>query len=104
MTNLENTKIVIFVMAVAILASTALIVNPGKIAYAQGNLTAVVDTDGFIKILKAKHPALAALAGDEDRDLIAKIKGLDAKEAVKTAIALNIIRQLQQYKQVDETP
>jgi hypothetical protein len=57
MTNLKNTKIVIFVMAAAILASTALIVNPAKIAYAQGNLTAVVDTDGFIKILKAKHPS-----------------------------------------------
>ena len=91
-------------LAAAILARTALIVNPGKIAYAQGNVTAVVDTDGFIKILKAKHPALSALAGDEDRDLLTNIKALDAKEAMKIAIALNIIRQLQQYKAVDEAP
>lgn len=32
------------------------------------------------------------------------IKILEVKEAVKTALALNIIRLLQQYKQVDEAP
>jgi hypothetical protein len=80
-------------------------VNPGKIAYAQANVTATFDADGLIKILKAKHPILAALTGDENRDLVIKIiKGLDAKEAVKASIALNIIRQLQQYKAIDEVP
>jgi hypothetical protein len=92
-----------FVFAASILASTALVVNPTKIAYAQGNVTAtvVVDADGIIKALKAKHPVLAALAGEEDKDLVIKIKALDAKEAVKAALALNIIRELQQYKAID---
>ena len=92
-----------FVFAASILASTALVVNPTKIAYAQGNVTttAVVDADGIIKALKAKHPVLAALAGEEDKDLLIKIKALDAKEAVKAALALNIIRELQQYKAID---
>jgi hypothetical protein len=37
-----------FVFAVSILASTALVVNPTQIVYAQGNVTAtvVVDADG----------------------------------------------------------
>jgi hypothetical protein len=90
-----------FVFAASILASTALVVNPTKIAYAQGNVTATVDADGIIKALKAKHPVLAALAGEEDKDLVIKIKALDAKEAVKAALALNIIRELQQYKAID---
>ena len=92
-----------FVFAASILASTALVVNPTKIAYAQGNVTttAIVDADGIIKALKAKHPVLAALAGEEDKDLLIKIKALDAKEAVKAALALNIIRELQQYKAID---
>ena len=60
--NLKHTNIAIFVLTATIFAITALIVNLEKIAYAQVNLTAVVDTEGFIKILKAKHPTLAALA------------------------------------------
>ena len=92
-----------FVFAASILASTALVVNPTKIAYAQGNVTAtVVDADGIIKALKAKHPILAELADDTDNNLVAKIKVLDAKDAVKTAIALNIIRELIQYKLLDQ--
>ena len=93
-----------FVFAASILASTALLVNPTKIAYAQGNVTAtVVDADGIIKALKAKHPILAELADDTDNNLVAKIKVLDAKDAVKTAIALNIIRELIQYKLLRST-
>lgn len=59
--------------------------------------------DSFIKILKEKHPTLAALVAKEDKELV-KLKVPDAKVAVKTALALNIIRLLQQYKQVDEAP
>ena len=115
-----------FVFAASILASTALVVNPTKIAYAQANATATLDTEGIIKNLKAKSAVLSALTGDEDSDLLSKIKGLDptgafhvchlheyiyllskikfidAKEAVKAALALNIIRELRQYKAVDE--
>ena len=41
------------------------------------------------------------MTADEDKDLIVLIKGMDPKEAVKTLIALNMVRLLQQYKEVD---
>ena len=51
--------------------------------------------------MKERHPILAQFAGDEDEDIVVKIKGMDSKEAAKTTIALNILRLLQQYKQLD---
>jgi hypothetical protein len=42
------------------------------------------------------------MAGNEDQDLMVKIKGMDSKEAAKTTIALNILRLLQQYEKLDE--
>ena len=93
-----------FVLAAAILGSTALVINPGRMAYAQDNATATVDADGIIKSLKAKHAALSALAEDGDRELLQKIKDMDGKEAAQTALALNIIRALQEYKAVEEAP
>ena len=108
MMNQNIMKLAIFVSTVAILGTAALIVNPGKLAYAQGNLTAqgnmtaVIDVDTLTKNIKERHPILALMQADEDADLVEKIKGLDTKEAVKTAIALNMLRLLQQYKEVDE--
>jgi hypothetical protein len=108
MMNQNIMKLAIFVFTVAILGTAALIVNPGKMAYAQGNLTAqgnmtaVIDVDTLTKNIKERHPILAQMQADEDADLVEKIKGLDTKEAVKTAIALNMLRLLQQYKEVDE--
>ena len=102
MTNLKHTKIAMFVLAAAILGTTALVINPGRMAYAQGNATATVDADGIIKSLKAKHAALSALAENGDRELLSKLKDMDAKEAAQTALALNIIRALQEYKAVEE--
>ena len=105
--NQNVMKLAIFVSTVAILGTAALIVNPGKMAYAQGNLTAqgnmtaVIDVDTLSKNIKDRHPILAQFAGDEDEDIIVKMKGMDPKEAAKTAIALNILRMLQQYKQLD---
>ena len=104
MTNTKYTRITIFVIAAAILGTTAMVVNPGRMAYAQDNATATMDTDGIIKSLKAKHAALSALAEDGDRELLSKIKDMDAKEAAQTALALNIIRALQEYKAVEEAP
>lgn len=96
----------IFILAVAILGGTALIANPGRVVYAQGNATSTINTDVWVEALKAKHPTLAAIADiadiAEDRDVIGKLKDLDAKEAVKTLIALNIVRDLIQYKQAQE--
>jgi hypothetical protein len=107
MMNQNVMKLAIFVSTVAILGTAALIVNPGKMAYAQGNLTAqgnmtaVIDVDTLSKNIKERHPLLAQMQANEDADLVAKIKGLDSKEAVKTVIALNMLRLLEQYKEVD---
>ena len=51
-----------------------MVVNPGRMAYAQDNATATVDTDGIIKSLKAKHVALSALGEDGDRELLSENK------------------------------
>jgi hypothetical protein len=126
-------KLSVMVLTIAILGATVLIINPSKMAYAQGsigdilgnitqgnntqgnntqgnntqgnntqgNMTAVVDVDTLAKNIKERHPILAQMAADEDQDLIKKLRDMDAKEAVKTIIALNMLRLLQQYKQVD---
>ena len=103
MSNMKHMKIAIFVLTVAILGTTALIVNPGKMAYAQGNITATtIDADSLIKALKARHPILAQLVTNEDRDLVLKLKDLEPKEALKTALALNMLHLLQQYREIDQ--
>jgi len=104
--NEKIMKMAIFVLTAAILGTAAL-VHPENIALAQtqgnttGNLTTVIDVDTLSKNIKERHPILAQFAGDEDQDIVVKIKGMDPKEAAKTAIALNILRMLQQYKQLD---
>jgi hypothetical protein len=67
----------------------------------QGNITAVIDVDTLAKNIKERHPILTQISADEDQDLMVKIKGMDPKEAAKTTIALNMLRLLQQYKQLD---
>jgi len=96
-------------LTVAVLGATALILNPGRIVYAQGNATSTINVDIWVEALKAKHPTLATIADiadiadiAEDKDVIGKLKDLDAKEAIKTLIALNIVRDLMQYKQAQE--
>ena len=104
--NEKIMKMTIFVLTAAILGTAAL-VHPENIALAQtqgnftGNLTTVIDVDTLSKNIKERHPILAQFAGDEDQDIVVKIKVMDPKEAAKTAIALNILRMLQQYKQLD---
>ena len=67
-------------------------------------LTVVMDVDTFKNLLKQNHPLLAQVQEDEDRDLIAKIKAQEVKQALKNEIALNILRLLAQYKAIDESP
>jgi hypothetical protein len=104
--NEKIMKMAIFVLTAAILG-TAVLVHPENTALAQtqgnftGNLTTVIDVDTLSKNIKERHPVLAQFAGDEDQDIIVKMKGMDPKEAAKTAIALNILRMLQQYKELD---
>ena len=117
MFKMKHMKIAIFVLTVSILGTSALIVNSGNMAYAQGNntqgnntqgnntqgdVTKTIDADSLIKALKARHPALAQLVTNEDKDLVVKLKALDTKEALKTALALNMLHLLQQYREIDE--
>ena len=107
MFKMEHMKITIFVLAVSILGTSALIVNSGNMAYAQGNntqgdVTKTIDADSLIKALKARHPVLAQLVTNEDKDLVVKLKDLETKEAVKTALALNMLHLLQQYREIDQ--
>ena len=93
----------ILMLTVTVLGATALIINLGRIVYAQGNATSTINIDIWVEALKAKHPTLATIADiAEDKDVIGKLKDLDAKEAIKTLIALNIVRDLMQYKQAQE--
>jgi spore coat protein CotH len=105
MFNMKHMKIAIFVLTVSILGTSALIVNSANMAYAQGNATnttTTIDADSLIKDLKARHPILAQLVTNEDKDLVVILKDLDTKEAVKTALALNMLHLLQQYREIDE--
>ena len=112
MFKMKHMKIAIFVLTVSILGTSALIVNSGNMAYAQGNntqgnntqgdVTKTIDADSLIKALKARHPVLAQLVTNEDKDLVVKFKDLDTKEALKTALALNMLHLLQQYREIDE--
>lgn len=129
MVNKKFTKGPIIIMTVTLLVAAAVVVNPLNMVHAQGNvtqalgnvtkaignatqglgnatqkqgnLTAVIDVDTLSKNIKQRHPILAQMAGDEDKNAIVVIKGMDPKEAAKTIIALNMLRLLQQYKEVD---
>ena len=119
MSNIRYVKIAIFAMAATLLSTAALVVGPAKMAYAQGNmsmsnanatganvtgLTVVMDVDTFKNLVKKNHPLLAQLQENEDRDLIAKIKTQEVKQALKNEIALNIVRLLAQYQAIDQSP
>ena len=115
MVNQKFTKAPIIFMTATLLVVAAVLVNPVNLVHAQGNatqapanatqkqgnLTAVIDVDTLSKNIKQRHPILAQMAGDEDKNTIVVIKGMDPKEAAKTIIALNMLRLLQQYKEVD---
>lgn len=128
---LEHNKIKLSIMvtAITILGTGVLITNVSNTAFGQGiindmlrlnetqdnmtqgnmsggnmsggNVTAVIDVDTLTQNIKERHPILAQMTAEEDQSLMSKIKGMDSKEAVKTTIALDILRLLQQYKQLD---
>jgi hypothetical protein len=122
MVNQKFTIGPVIIMTVTLLIAAALLVNPVNMVHAQGNatqtqgnatqtqgnatqkkgnLTTVIDVDTLSKNIKERHPILAQMAADEDKGTIVVIKGMDPKEAAKTIIALNMLRLLQQYKEVD---
>jgi alpha-L-arabinofuranosidase len=99
-----NEKIIkMSIVLLTAIVGGAVLVTPANIAFAQGqgNLTVAIDVDTLSKNIQDRHPILANLTTEEDKDLAAKIKGMDTKEAVKTEIALNILHLLQQYKELD---
>ena len=109
------TKSSIFIVTAALLIAAAAVISPVNVVHAQtnatngtlsadatkGNLSAVIDVDTLSKNIKERHPLLAKMTADEDKNQIVVIKGMDPKEAAKTIIALNMLRLLQQYKEVD---
>jgi hypothetical protein len=118
MVNQKFTKGSFIIITVTLLVAAAVLVNPVNMVHAQGNatqgnatqdnatqkqgnLTAVIDVDTLSKNIKDRHPILAQMAAAEDKNTIVVIKGMDPKEAAKTIIALNMLRLLQQYKEVD---
>jgi hypothetical protein len=115
MVNQKFTKGPFIIMTVTLLVAAAVLVNPvnmvhsqgnatqaqGNATQKQGNFTALIDVDTLSKNIKERHPILAQMAADEDKNTIVVIKGMDPKEAAKTIIALNMLRLLQQYKEVD---
>ena len=110
------TKSSIFIMTAALLIAAAAVISPVNMIHAQGNatngsmsadatkgnLSAVIDVDTLSKNIKERHPLLAKMTADEEKNQWVVIKGMDQKEAAKTIIALNMLRLLQQYKEVDE--
>jgi hypothetical protein len=116
MSNKRTKTMSIFFVATALLLGAALVANPMRQVNAQGNATngmnqtgavgvltiKTIDEDSLMNQLKAKYPKLAALTGAEDRDLIGTLKELkDVKEAAKTIVAANILRDLIQYKALE---
>jgi hypothetical protein len=56
-----------------LLSTTALVTNPRRMTYVEGTITGtdvkLEMASTIIKILKEKHPTLAALAAEEGKDL-----------------------------------
>src|SRR5216117_598037 len=120
MVNQKFSKGSFTIITVTLLVAAAVLVNPVNMVHAQGNatqaqgnatqanatqkqgnLSAVIDVDTLSKNIKDRHPILAQMTADEDKNTIVVIKGMDPKEAAKTILALNMLRLLQQYKEVD---
>ena len=92
---------------ITMLAATAIVTNPIKVAIAQEPTTTTATTnqsdinvDQKISELKAKFPELSSLQGTEVKDLIQKVLSLDKQQALKTLAAFHILRNLQEYKEL----
>jgi dethiobiotin synthetase len=101
-----NKQIGMLTVLATILVTSAFLATPNfKVANAQANETKGLNVDGWIKTLKENHPTLAAIEQAADvKDVITKIKAMDAKEAVKDLLALHILSDLMELKTAQETP
>jgi hypothetical protein len=91
------------------IATTAIVTTPIKIANAQEPTTTPTTTptnqteinvDQKINELKAKFPELSSPQGTEVKDLIQKVLSLDKQQALKTLAAFHILRNLQEYREL----
>jgi len=121
-----------FVAAVAVLIGVGMIANPVQQVNAQGNQTNAtngtnatnatggaaknatggekkvvaavkIDVDPVMKALKDAYPKLGDVKGEEDKSFVEGLKDLkDAKETAKTMVAANLIRDLIQFKALQD--
>jgi hypothetical protein len=101
---MSNTKLNVAIVSTMLLLATAIIASPMKIANAQQQLSAPsnqsgINADQQISNLKSKFPLLSSSQGNEVKDIIQKIQGLDKQQALKTLAAFHILRNLQEYKE-----
>jgi cell division protein FtsX len=105
---MSNKKLNVAIVSTMLLLATAVIATPMKIANAQQQLSAPTSQSGInidqqISNLKSKFPLLSSSQGNEVRDIIQKIQGLDKQQALKTLAAFHILRNLQEYKELTAT-
>src|SRR5438093_10577801 len=115
-----------FVAAVAVLIGAGIIANPMHQVNAQGNQTnptnatggaatnattgekkvvaaVKIDVDPVMKALKDAYPKLADVKGEDDKSFVEGLKDLkDAKETAKTMVAANLLRDLIQFKALQD--
>ena len=105
---MSHTKLYLAIAGlITMLATTAIVTNPIKVAIAQEPTTTTATTNQSdinvaqkINELKAKFPELSSLQGTEVKDLIQKVLTLDKQQALKTLAAFHILRNLQEYKEL----
>jgi cell division protein FtsX len=101
---MSNKKLNVAIVSTMLLLATAVIAMPMKIANAQQQLSTPTNQSGIsvdqqISDLKSKFPILSSSQGNEVKDIIQKIQGLDKQQALKTLAAFHILRNLQEYKE-----
>jgi hypothetical protein len=106
---MSNKKLNAAIISAVLLLATAVLVTPMKIANAQPQLSTPTNQSGSIRSinidqqindLKSKFPLLSSSQGNEVKDIIQKIQGLDKQQALKTLAAFHILRNLQEYKEL----
>jgi len=132
MSTTNRRTITMFVAAVAVLIGVGMIANPVQQVNAQGNQTNAtngtnatnatggaaknatggekkvvaavkIDVDPVMKALKDAYPKLGDVKGEEDKSFVEGLKDLkDAKETAKTMVAANLIRDLIQFKALQD--
>jgi hypothetical protein len=62
-----------------------------------------IDVDPVMKALKDAYPKLGDVKGEEDKSFVEGLKDLkDAKETAKTMVAANLMRDLIQFKALQD--